>query len=153
MTKRPTMEETLMRMAEVVALRSTCARARVGCVVATGDLTSVVSMGYNGNARGLPNRCDSDEPGACGCLHAEENALLKAPYGAPLVMFTTTSPCPTCAKRVLNSSVRTVYYREVYRRRAGLYILEDAGIEVTHLPASYPHGLGRENVCQRTEDE
>ena len=62
-----------MRMAEELAKRSTCARLQVGSVITTGDLTQVLGIGYNGNARGLPNRCDSTEPGSCGCLHSEQH--------------------------------------------------------------------------------
>src|SRR5215467_12094039 len=57
------LEEVYMRMAEELAKRSTCSRSQVGSVIATGDLTQVLGIGYNGNARGLPNACDSAEPG------------------------------------------------------------------------------------------
>jgi len=56
------LEEVYMRMAEELAKRSTCARLQVGSVITTGDLTQVLGIGYNGNARGLPNRCDSNQP-------------------------------------------------------------------------------------------
>src|ERR671923_964747 len=72
------LEEVYMRMAEELAKRSTCARTQVGSVITTGDLTQVLGIGYNGNARGLPNRCDGTEPGRCGCRHSEANALIKA---------------------------------------------------------------------------
>ncbi|TME22926.1 MAG: hypothetical protein E6I67_04345 [Chloroflexi bacterium] len=62
------LEEVYMRMAEELAKRSTCARLQVGTVITTPDLTQVLGIGYNGNARGLPNRCDSTTPGACGCF-------------------------------------------------------------------------------------
>ena len=60
------LEEVYMRMAEELAKRSTCLRLQVGTVITTPDLTQVLGIGYNGNARGLPNRCDSTTPGACG---------------------------------------------------------------------------------------
>src|SRR5712692_590657 len=62
------LEEVYMRMAEELAKRSTCARLQVGTVITTHDLTQVLGIGYNGNARGLPNRCDTTTPGACGCF-------------------------------------------------------------------------------------
>ncbi|HEY3118676.1 MAG TPA: Hint domain-containing protein [Chloroflexota bacterium] len=62
------LEEVYMRMAEELAKRSTCARLQVGTVITTPDLTQVLGIGYNGNARGLPNRCDSTQPGNCGCF-------------------------------------------------------------------------------------
>jgi deoxycytidylate deaminase len=72
---RPPLFEVYMRMAEELAKRSTCARLQVGTVIAGHQLENVVAIGYNGNARGFPNRCDSTEPGKCGCIHSEQNAL------------------------------------------------------------------------------
>jgi dCMP deaminase len=127
------LEEVYMRMAEELAKRSTCARLQVGSVITTADLTQVLGIGYNGNARGLPNRCDSSEPGNCGCLHSEQNALIKA--GAQLpgkVMFVSASPCVMCAKMIINANVGRVYFREAYRDPAGLNVLRQAGVEVIH---------------------
>jgi dCMP deaminase len=131
--ERIPLEEVYLRMAEELAKRSTCARLQVGTVITTPDLTQVLGIGYNGNARGLPNRCDSSEPGRCGCIHSEQNALLKA--GAQLpgkIMFVTSSPCVMCAKMVVNGNVAKVYYRTGYRDAAGLRVLEEAGVEVQH---------------------
>src|SRR3989442_15005021 len=69
------LEEVYMRMAEELAKRSTCARLQVGTVITTPDLTQVLGIGYNGNARGLPNRCDTNEPGKCGCFVAGSKVL------------------------------------------------------------------------------
>jgi dCMP deaminase len=124
------LEEVYMRMAEELAKRSTCARNQVGSVITTGDLTQVLGIGYNGNARGLPNRCDSSEAGRCGCLHSEANALIKA--GAHVegkLMFVTSSPCVMCAKMIVNSNVRRVYYRVPYRDPAGVDVLRQGGVE------------------------
>lgn len=129
--ERIPLEEVYMRMAEELAKRSTCERNQVGTVIATGDLTQVLGIGYNGNARGLPNACDGTEPGRCGCLHSEANALIKA--GAQLagkVMFVTVSPCVMCAKMIINSNVRRVSYRTAYRDRAGIETLRSGGVEV-----------------------
>ena len=125
------LEEVYMRMAEELAKRSTCARLQVGTVITTPDLTQVLGIGYNGNARGLPNRCDATTPGACGCLHSEQNALIKA--GAQLpgkVMFVSASPCVMCAKMAINANVARVYYRRAYRDPSGLDVLREGGVEV-----------------------
>src|SRR5256885_4686063 len=127
------LEEVYMRMAEELAKRSTCARLQVGTVITTPDLTQVLGIGYNGNARGLPNRCDATTPGPCGCLHSEQNALIKA--GAQLPgkgMFVSASPCVMFAKMAINANVRRVYYREAYRDPAGLDTLRQGGVEVIH---------------------
>jgi dCMP deaminase len=96
-----------MRLAEVTALRSTCLRRNVGCVVMDGA-GKVLATGYNGVASGeehcndeypslsMMTLADTDEPimitphacaGAslpsgtgldlCGAIHAEANALLQ----------------------------------------------------------------------------
>jgi dCMP deaminase len=127
------LEEVYMRMAEELAKRSTCARNQVGTVITTADLTQVLGIGYNGNARGLPNRCDSDQPGGCGCVHSEANALLKAGAQTPgKRMFVTVAPCVMCAKMIVNSNVERVYYRRPYRKSEGIEVLRLGGVEVEH---------------------
>jgi len=121
--------EVYMRMAEELAKRSTCARARVGTVITDAVLSNVLGIGYNGNASGLPNRCDSPEPGRCGCIHSEMNALVKAPGAVrDKVVFVTTSPCPMCAKLIIQSGVTHVFYRSAYREPTGLDILRAGGV-------------------------
>ncbi len=125
------LEEVYMRMAEELAKRSTCARNQVGSVITTGDLTQVLGIGYNGNARGLPNSCDSSEPGRCGCIHSEANALIKAGAQTPgKVMFVSVAPCVMCAKMIVNSNVVQVFFRDAYRDPAGLEVLRRGGVEV-----------------------
>ncbi|GAC1656190.1 MAG: cytidine/deoxycytidylate deaminase family protein [Candidatus Dormibacteraceae bacterium] len=127
------LEEVFMRMAEELAKRSTCARSQVGTVITNAELTQVLGIGYNGNARGFPNACDGTEPGRCGCLHSEQNSLVKAGAMEPgKVMFVTLSPCAMCAKMTINTNVARVYYRSAYRDPAGLEILRQGGVETIH---------------------
>ncbi len=121
--------EVYMRMAEELAKRSTCIRLQVGTVVTDANLENVVAIGYNGNAKGLPNRCDSTVPGSCGCLHSEVNALVKAPgHLRDKVVFVTDSPCVMCAKLMINSGVTHVFYRRPYRDPSGIEQLQAAGV-------------------------
>lgn len=121
--------EVYMRMAEELAKRSTCSRLQVGTVVTDATLENVLGIGYNGNARGLPNRCDSPVPGQCGCIHSEVNALIKAPGSSKdKVVFITNSPCVMCAKLIINAGVSHVYYRRAYRDPGGIELLNSAGI-------------------------
>ena len=137
------LEEVYMRMAEELAKRSTCARNQVGTVIASPDLSQVLGVGYNGNARGLPNRCDSSEPGRCGCIHSEANALIKAGAQTPgKVMFVTCSPCVMCAKMVVNSNVERVYYRQAYRDPAGVEVLRRGGVEAEQYDRWRDHWRG-----------
>ncbi len=125
--------EVYMRMAEELAKRSTCARLRVGTVITDSSLENVVGIGYNGNAKGLPNCCDSSVPGVCGCIHSEVNALVKAPGGVrDKVVFVTDSPCVMCAKLMVNSGASYVFFRRPYRDPSGIELLEAAGIRVVH---------------------
>ena len=130
---RPPLFEVYMRMAEELAKRSTCARLQVGTVITDTNLENVVAIGYNGNARGFPNRCDSDEAGKCGCIHSEMNALVKSPgQMREKVAFITASPCVMCAKLVVQANISHVFYRERYRNSAGLDVLERGGIVAVH---------------------
>ena len=130
---RPPLFEAYMRMAEELAKRSTCRRLAVGTVITDHALENVVGIGYNGNARGFPNDCDSPTPGACGCIHSEMNALVKAPGHLPdKVMFVTASPCPMCAKLVIQAKIRHLFYRTPYRRPRGLEILAEGGVTAVH---------------------
>lgn len=126
---RVPMAEILLRFAEELAQRSTCERLRVGAVVTDADQLQVLGIGYNGNASGLPNQCDSAVPGACGCLHAEINALLKSPGTLPgKHLFVTNAPCAACAKAAINARIVAVHYRAVYRDPSGLEVLRAAGV-------------------------
>jgi dCMP deaminase len=121
--------EVYMRMAEELAKRSTCSRASVGTVITDAGLSNVLGIGYNGNASGLPNRCDGTEPGRCGCIHSEMNALVKAPGAIrDKVVFVTMSPCSMCAKLMIQSGVTHVFYRSAYREPVGIEILRQAEI-------------------------
>jgi len=131
---RPPIFEVYMRMAEELAKRSTCSRLQVGTVITDSLLEHVVAIGYNGNARGFPNRCDdAGTPGRCGCIHSEMNALVKAPGALPdKVAFVTASPCIMCAKLMIQAKVGWVFYREVYRDPGGLRVLREGGVPSVH---------------------
>lgn len=138
---RITFEEIYMKLAFDLAKRSTCVRLQVGAVIVSADYSRVHGIGYNGNAAGLPNRCDTSIPGTCGCLHAEDNALLKTNGGPEVskIVFVTHQPCSYCAKRMVNKGgVEKVFYSEPYRCRDGVDILESTGIEVIKLPIRQP---------------
>lgn len=100
-------------------------------------MTTILGHGYNGNAMQLPNTCDSDVPGACGCIHAEANALLHAGATGPMKkIFCTYSPCVNCAKLCIQARVVEVYYRTVFRSSDGLNLLVSYGIPCIQVPPS-----------------
>lgn len=65
---RPDFAEIYLRLAVELSARSTCQRLSVGTVITSYDHRHVFAVGYNGNASNLPNHCDSDTPGRCGCF-------------------------------------------------------------------------------------
>lgn len=102
-TERPPFPSIYMTLARALADRSTCAVDPVGTVITSVDFRKVLAIGYRGNATGLPNRCDvHGDP--CGCLHAEENAVIQcdAPRSEPKIVLSTKLPCRMCAKRLIN---------------------------------------------------
>jgi deoxycytidylate deaminase len=125
--------EKFMEFAESLGQMTTCLRGKVGAIVFPPDFTTVCAIGYNGPAVGRPNDSCSGEVGTCGCAHAENNAIgqLREPRGSRLVMYSCTTPCPTCASAIANCQIiRVVVYRHEYRDKRGLEILEGAGIHV-----------------------
>jgi len=131
--KRPTFEEIYLSLALHLAARSTCKRLGVGTVITSTDYRKVLAVGYNGNASGLPNKCDRDEAGVCGCLHSEENAVINcdSPRHVEKIVFVTHLPCVMCAKRLINvGNVKRVHYCQDYRSQDSLAIFRQVGIEV-----------------------
>ncbi len=131
--QRPTFDEVYMNFARLIARRSHCRRLQVGTVITTTDYRKVLAVGYNGNASGLANTCDREEPGNCGCLHSEENAVINcdAPRATQKYVFVTHLPCTACAKRLINlGNVRKIVYGEDYRDPEALELLRTVGIQV-----------------------
>lgn len=132
MTQRPTFPQIYMDLATRLAERSTCKRLNVGTVITSTDFRKVLAVGYNGNASGLDNTCDRAEPGNCGCLHSEENAVINcdSPRYVDKFVFVTHLPCTMCAKRLINlGGVKRIYYTSEYRSKESLEILQRVGIE------------------------
>lgn len=136
-----------MEIAATVSRRGNCLRRRVGTVVVVDK--RIISTGYNGTPRGTANcheggcpRCAApvDEIGRgtkledCLCSHAEENAITQAAYhGVSLKggrLYTTFSPCLTCAKMIINSGICEVVYNEKYPLTETVFSLfETAGVK------------------------
>ena len=136
LSKRPSFQQIYMDLSFRLAERSTCQRLKVGTVITSTDYRKVLAVGYNGNASGLANKCDRSEPGNCGCLHSEENAVINcdAPRNVEKHVFVTHLPCVMCAKRLINlGNVKRIYYAQDYRSHDSLEILKTAGIEVRAL--------------------
>lgn len=128
---RPSFDEIYMSFASSLASRSTCSRKHVGCAIVTCDNQRVVAIGYNGGPMGMYNDCISDEPGKCGHLHAEINALVKMSHDSSATkMYVTHAPCPMCSIAIINAGVSEVIYNNKYRDMSGVNLLIEKGLIV-----------------------
>lgn len=134
---RPSFASIYMGLAVDLSRRSTCSRLSVGCVVASPDWRYVYGVGYNGGVAGVShswhgNVC-TGEQGMCGCLHAEENAIINcnASRSDSKVVLVTHFPCRQCAARLINmGGVEKVYFEDEYRDSdPSKELLDRVGIE------------------------
>jgi len=130
--KKPKWDEIWMGLTLHIAERSRDPRLKVGSVIVTEDNTSVLAIGYNGDEQGGNNQPDSMEPGKSGFIHAEANALIKMNFGdhRNKKMYLTHSPCPVCARMIVNAGIKKVIFCDEYRDSKGLDILKKSGIDV-----------------------
>lgn len=118
-----------------LATLSKCTERQVAAVITNKDMTQVYSIGLNGGPKGLAD-CLCKIDGKYGCIHAEQNALVKClSDDADKVMFVTLSPCKQCAAAIINApgGFSTVYYVDAWKDNTGIKLLEAAGIKVIHL--------------------
>lgn len=133
---RLTRDQMLMGIAMIVSNRGTCNRASVGAVIASEG--RVVSMGYVGSPPGHPHchdvGCDLQNGGCVRTLHAESNAIAYAARKGISTegcsLYTTLSPCLSCAKLILSAGITEVIYLGEYRDRRPLQYLWQSGILV-----------------------
>lgn len=133
---RPTWDSIWMNFAIDISKRSVDEKHKVGAIIVNSENTQVLSIGYNGDQKGGPNKRASLLTGQSGFIHAEINALIKCNYNSPAIkkMYLTLSPCVVCAKAIVNAGIKSVFYKEEYEFGAeGLDILKNAGIAVIRL--------------------
>lgn len=107
-------------IAKRYALEATCPRMQGGAVIATPDY-HVVTSGYNGAPRGLP-QCNESSclliDGHCArARHSERNAIIQAArIGVSIegrFLYCTHFPCPTCAGDILQAGIQRIMYLDV----------------------------------------
>lgn len=105
-----------LNLASHVAAWSKDPSTKVGSVIFRPD-GSIISLGYNGFARGADDSVErmlDRETKLRLTIHAEENAILAAGRnGTPLEgaeVAVTHHPCASCASKLVQSGIRTVYY-------------------------------------------
>lgn len=127
--------EYWIESARLAAKRSTCLRLQVGAVLIDGG--RIVVSGYNGVPQGFPHctpaDCGPDHP-CTKTVHAEANCIAFAARNgimtAGTFLITTDSPCPTCARLIINAGITLVLYEREYRDTAGIELLQRAHIDV-----------------------
>ena len=114
---------------------SKCKNGRVAAGLFAEDFNQIFAIGINGGPKKQHDcLCDT---GKYGCVHAEQNCLVKNQDRlTPKIMVCTKQCCQTCASLIINSesNIKEFWYIETYHDKTGLQILQDAGIKIKHIP-------------------
>ncbi|UCG10048.1 MAG: dCMP deaminase family protein [Dehalococcoidia bacterium] len=141
---RPDTDEYFLKIALVVAERSTCRRHHVGAVAVKNK--HILATGYNGAPAGLKDclelgclRNEMNIPSGtrheiCRGIHAEQNVIIQASlHGVSLegsTIYCTHTPCNLCAKMLVNAKIgRLVSFGE-YDDSAFIDLFQQADIKV-----------------------
>jgi dCMP deaminase len=143
-SSRPSADEYFLKIASVVAERSTCLRHHMGAVAVKDK--HILTTGYNGAAAGLKDclelGCLRDEQNIpsgtrteiCRAIHAEQNVIIQAAlHGISLegcTIYCTHTPCVLCAKMMINARVKRVVIFTKYSDDAFTELFKEAGIQV-----------------------
>lgn len=125
---RPSWDEYFLKMAFLVAERSTCLRHHVGAIIVKER--HVLTTGYNGAAKNITDcltlGClrnqlkikSGERHEICRAIHAEQNAIIQAGLHGVNVnkatLYCTHSPCIICAKMIVNSGINRVVVGSTY---------------------------------------
>lgn len=142
--KRLSIDEYFLKIAIVVAERSTCLRHHVGAVAVRDK--QLLTTGYNGAAAGLKDclelgclRDQNNIPSGtrheiCRAIHAEQNAIIQgALHGINLegaTLYCTHTPCIICAKMLANAKIKRFVTFNKYADDDFVNLFKEAGIKV-----------------------
>jgi len=136
MDKQTQFDLHYLEMAKIWAKNSYCERRKVGALMVKDRM--IISDGYNGTPRGFENVCElPDGTTKPYVLHAEANAITKvarsnnSSEGATI--YITAAPCIECAKLIIQAGIVRVVFRDEYRSREGVELLERAGVIVDQM--------------------
>ncbi len=148
-SERPSWDVYFLRIARLVAQRSTCLRRQVGAVIVREN--RMLATGYNGAPVGIPH-CFQLKTGClreaqnipsgqrqelCRGLHAEQNAILQAAaFGVSLKggdCYCTHQPCVTCAKMLINAGIKRVVFLGDYPDDLSLEMLKEGKITLERI--------------------
>ena len=142
-TTRPDFDSYALKIAAVVAERSTCRRHHIGAVAVRDR--HILSTGYSGAPAGLKDclelGCLRDELGipsgqrqeTCRAIHAEQNVIIQAAlHGVSLegsTIYCTHTPCVLCAKMLVNARIKRFVSSARYADDSFIKLFAEAGIE------------------------
>lgn len=123
-------------MAEVASRTSTAERLKVGALIVKDS--RILSIGINGSVPGSDNTCEDLIDGKLvtkpTIAHAETQAIYKAARDGQALkdsaLFCNYAPCLACSVALVNSGVKSVYYRNAYRSDEGVKFLLENSVEV-----------------------
>lgn len=130
-------DQMYMDLAIRISQMSHAMRNKVGCVIVKDH--NILSYGFNGMPTGMSNQCEEqDETGKLitkkEVLHSELNAISKAAKQGTstkdATIYITLSPCLNCSLHIIQSGIKTVYYKEEYRDKTGINLLKKMKIKV-----------------------
>jgi dCMP deaminase len=132
------LDKTYLKMAETWSELSKAKRKKVGCIIVKDG--AIISDGYNGTPSGFDNDCEFEDPfnkklvTKPEVLHAESNAITKLAKSTQssdgATVYITISPCVECAKLIVQSGIKRVVFKKIYKNDEGIKILNRAGIKV-----------------------
>jgi dCMP deaminase len=142
--KRPDSDEYFLKVAAVVAERSTCRRHHVGAVAVRDK--HILATGYNGAPAGFKDclelGCLRNEMGIpsgqrheiCRAIHAEQNVVVQAAlHGVSLegsTIYSTHTPCVLCAKILTNARIKRYVSFGSYNDDTCIQLFKEAGIKL-----------------------
>lgn len=142
--KRPEIDEYFLKIASVVAERSTCRRHHIGAIAVKNK--HILTTGYSGAPAGakdcLELGCLRDELGIpsgtrqeiCRAIHAEQNVIIQAGlHGVSLegsTVYCTHTPCVLCAKMLVNARISRFVTFGKYSDDEFIKLFKEAGIKV-----------------------
>jgi len=130
----------MVSLGQTLAAMSTATRLKVGSVIFDPETRNIISVGYNGTPPGEDNTCEVDGVTKDNVIHAEINALekirdihLSVPvsrykqtewYLTGKILYTSTSPCITCAHAIAEAKIKQVLFLNRYSgSRDGIIVL------------------------------
>ncbi|BDQ37455.1 cytidine deaminase [Pseudodesulfovibrio nedwellii] len=151
MSNRLPWPEYFMRIAHLVAQRSTCTRRAVGAIAVRDK--RILATGYNGVPTNIAhceevgclrdklNIPSGERHELCRGLHAEQNVIIQAAThqldlkGCDI--YCTTKPCILCTKMLINCEVENIYFSENYPDELSEEMLAEAGVNYVFMEGEF----------------